>query len=149
MAEDENGKPAGGRRSQGRVESLAQADASAVELELPWRCRRGGVGQIARFDGSLQAMVPGKIETFRFRQSADRQKRGEAHRRRHRDPGAGAEEQRLWEVPMRVRFDDAGNSLESFRGWILQNKAFLEDPDGKRIPYISHDTTQRAKTKSA
>ena len=44
---------------------------------------------------------------------------------------------------MRAKFDEAGESLESYRGWILQNEAYLEGPDGKPIPYGSQEITQQ------
>ena len=136
-ARDENGKPLAVEDPKAEVESMAQGDASAAELELPLALPPRRVNQIASLKGSLQAMVPGKIETFRFGNLLT------AKNVEKRIAGATVtleqvqKNNELWEVHMRVRFDDAGNSLDSFRGWILQNEAFLEDPAGKPIPYGS------------
>ena len=45
-----------------------------------------------------------------------------------------------WEVRIRVRFDDAGNALESHRTWIFDNPAYLEGPDGKTIAPNGYET---------
>ena len=90
-------------------------------------------------------MVPGKIETFRFSdllaaKNVEKRIAGVTvtleQVRKNND---------LWEVRIRVRFDDAGNSLESYRGWILQNDAYLEDPDGKTVPYDNQESRDRDK----
>ena len=141
---------AGGRRSQGRGRIAgAQTDASAVELELPLALPPRRVKEIASLKGSLQAMVPGKIETFRFADLLT------AKNVEKRIAGATVtleqvrKNNELWEVRMRVRFDDAGNSLESFRGWILQNEAFLEDPHGKPSPTAARNHARGARMRSA
>ena len=46
---------------------------------------------------------------------------------------------------MRVRFDEAGQALESHRGWILGNDAYLEDPDGKPIAFDNLELTGQSK----
>ena len=89
-------------------------------------------------------MMLGKVETFRF---ADLLK--------------GKQEKRIaaatvtldevrkngdsWEVFVRLRFDDAGDALESHRNWVLQNEAYLEDAAGKPIQPDSMETTLRTK----
>ena len=50
-----------------------------------------------------------------------------------------------WEVFVRLRFDDAGDALESHRNWVLQNEAYLEDAAGKPIQPDSMETTLRTK----
>ena len=50
-----------------------------------------------------------------------------------------------WEVFVRLRFDDAGDALESHRNWVLQNEAYLEDAEGKPIQPDSMETTLRTK----
>src|SRR5262249_36309037 len=39
----------------------------------------------------------------------------------------------LWEVVTRVRFNDAGKSLQPHRNWILQNETYLLGPDHNRV----------------
>ena len=145
IARDDAGQPLGVDDRKAEVEQLVQSDATAVEIDLPLALPSRRANEIASFKGTLQAMVPGKIETFRFAdlltaKNVEKRIAGvtvtlEQMRRNNE----------LWEVLMRLRFDDAGNSLESFRGWILQNEAFLEDPNGKQVPYGSQEITQQSK----
>ena len=48
-----------------------------------------------------------------------------------------------WEVRMRVRFDKAGSSLESFRTWIFNNEAYLVGADKKPIAHSGFQTTKQ------
>jgi hypothetical protein len=144
-AVDEHGKPLPVEDPKAEVESLVQSDAIAVELDLPLALPPRAVGEIARFQGRLRAMVPGKIERFSFSdllaaRNVEKRIAGVTvtleQVRKNND---------LWEVHMRVRFDEAGSSLESFPGWILQNEAYLEAADEKPIPYVSQEMTQQSK----
>jgi hypothetical protein len=142
-AVDENGKTLAVDDRKAEVESLVQTDATAVELELPLALPPRHVGEIASFKGNLQAMVPGKIETFTFSdlltaKNVEKRIAGVTVTLEQVRQNSG-----LWEVRMRAKFDEAGESLESHRGWILQNDAYLEGPDGKPIPYGSQETTQQ------
>ncbi len=146
-ARDDAGQPLGVDDRKVEVESLVQSDATAVELDLPLALPSRRVNEIASFRGTLQAMLPGKIETFRF---ADLLTAKNVEKRIAGVTVTLEQVQKnndLWEVQMRVRFDDAGNSLESFLSWILQNDAFLEDADGKRVPvpYGGPETTRQSK----
>jgi hypothetical protein len=144
-ARDDAGQPLGVNDRKENVESLVQSDATAVQLDLSLALPSRRVNEIASFQGTLQAMLPGKIETFRFAdlltaKNVEKRIAGVTvtleQVRKNND---------LWEVQMRARFDEAGSSLESFRGWILQNEAFLEDPDGKLVPYDGQETTRQSK----
>ena len=46
----------------------------------------------------------------------------------------------IWEVAVRVRFDEPGDALASHRGWILGNEASMEGPDGKRLENEGFET---------
>ena len=141
VAQDENGKPLAVDDRKADGESLVQTDASAVVLDLSMALPSRRVNEIARFRGSLQATVPGKMETFRFgdlltAKNVEKRIAGVTVILDQVQKNNG-----LWEVPIRVRFDEAGNSLETFRNWILQNEALLEDPDGKALSPFSQDMT--------
>ena len=144
-ARDENGHLLAVDDPKTEIEAIMPSDAAAVELDLSLALPPQRVKEIASFRGSLRAMVPGKIETFRFSDLLT------AKNVEKRIAGATVtlEQVRknddLWEVRIRVRFDDAGNALESFRGWILQNDAYLEDPQGKTVSYGRQTVTHEDK----
>jgi hypothetical protein len=139
-AVDENGSPVPVDDRQAELEVPAGGTAS-VELTLPFGLPPREVKQIASLKGKLMAMLPGKIETFRFgdlttAKNVEKRIAGvTVTLEQVRQNGS------IWEVRMRVRFDEAGQALESHRGWILNNDAHLEGPDGKPIPYDNLEVT--------
>jgi hypothetical protein len=145
-AVDDTGKVLAIDDPEAETEALLPRGATAVDLTVPLGLPARPAKEIASLAGSVQAMIPGKTEEFKF---TDLIKAKEVQRRI-----AGATvtleqvrktEDKLWEVNIRVQFDDAGKSLESHRAWITQNEAYLEGPDGKPITPDSSETTQRSK----
>jgi len=145
QATDERGKPLPVADGDAQLEVPASGDAPAVKLDLPFRLPPRDVQQIANLKGKLTAMIPGKIETFRFA------KLGEAKNVEQRIAGVTVtleqvrKNNEVWDVRMRARFDDAGDALASHRTWIFDNEAYLEGPDGKPIPFSTYETTLQGK----
>ena len=140
---DENGNPLKLDDDQARLEIPTEGRTSVelpVFLALPPR----EVKQIARIEGTLLAMVPGKVEIFRFGDLTT------ARNVKKRIAGVTVtlDEVRrtdaVWEVLARARFDEAGGTLQSHYGWIFDNDAHLEGPDGKPIRCDSLETTWQA-----
>ena len=145
-AVDGNGNPLAFDQRRTELEASAGDGSIAVELLLPMKLPPREVKQIATLKGTMTAMIPGRVETFRF---ADLMAAKNVEKRiagvtvtldevRKKDA--------VWEVLMRVRFDQPGSALASHRGWILQNKAFLEGSDGKSLPYDSLEITRQTKS---
>jgi hypothetical protein len=121
---------------------LPRQGSSALEMVVPLGMPTTSVKEIASLKGTLHVMMLGKVEAFSFgsllkgKQQAkiatatvgitDFRKNGDA-----------------WEVGVQLKYDDAGDALESHRNWALQNKAFLKGPDGKPIEPDSMETTLR------
>jgi hypothetical protein len=113
-----------------------------TELLIPLKLPDRGVKQIASLKGKLTAMVPGRVETFRF---TDLAARGTEQRK------AGVavildqvrRNNEIWEIRVLVRFDKAAGALESHRGWVFNNEAYLETKDGQRINYDGFETTRQ------
>jgi hypothetical protein len=102
------------------------------------------VRKIARLQGTLDALVPGSPESFRFQDLA------KAKNVEKRIGGATVlleqvrKAEKGWEVQILVRFDRTQGALQSHRNWVLRNPAFLEGRDGKRIaPGPYPETTRR------
>ncbi len=141
---DENGNPLAVDDSQAELEVPA-GDETSVQLTIPLKLPPREVKQIASLKGKLMVMLPGKVETFSFGELTT------AKNVEKRTAGVTVtlEQVRrngsIWEFRVRVRFDEAGQALESHRGWIYNNEAYLEGPDGKPIPYDSLDATGRGR----
>ncbi|MEX0711271.1 MAG: hypothetical protein WD278_02910 [Pirellulales bacterium] len=113
-----------------------------VNFELPDR----GVKRIASLKGKLSVVLPGRIETFRFG-NLEKAKKVE---RRKAGVTVVLDEARknneVWEVRVRVVFDKASGALESHRGWIFNNEAYLEAPNKETIASGSLETTRQTET---
>lgn len=142
-AVDENGNPLPIDSRQTKLEVPVDSLGIAKQLVLPLALPSRDVKQIARLNGKLAALVPGKLETFRFTQLED------ARQVERRIAGATVVLQQVrkndsvWEVHVRIRFDQAEGSLASHRNWIYDNEAYLEGPSGEPIPYDAFETNRR------
>ena len=91
----------------------------------------------------MSAMIPGRRETFKFTNLEG--SRGVQQKR----AGVTVTFERLrknlqlYEVRMRVQFEEAANALESHRGWIYNNPAYLLDASGKKIMPATFETTRQ------
>lgn len=140
-ATDENGGDLAVDRREGEVEVPVDMNNAGVELEVPLNLPPRGVKQIASIKGKFVATVPGKLETFTFK-NLDRAKNISQER-------AGVtvtlEEVRkngdIFDVLIRVRFDKAANALESHRGWIYNNPCQLLDAKGNPIENAGLEAT--------
>ena len=144
-AMDESGSQLKLEDNRAELEVSATGKSSTVDLPLSFALPPRSVQQIAQLKGKLAAVLPGKIETFRF----DDLKKAKNVQKRIAGVTVTLEQvqknNELNEVRILVRYDDAGNALESHRGWIFQNDAYLEGADGKPIPYDTLETTRQTK----
>jgi len=143
-AMDDRGEPLAVRSPQAELEVPISPGPIAKVLPIPLTLPPREVHTIARLQGTLQALVPGKPETFRFEDLA------KAKNAQKRIAGATVvleqvrKREKGWEVQILVRFDRTQGALASHRNWILGNPALLEGPRGKRIsPASFPQTTQR------
>ena len=144
---DESGNPLAVDDRLAQLEVPAGNETS-VELTIPFKLPSREVKQISSLKGKLHVMLPGKVETFRF----DNLTTAKNVEKRFGGVAVTLEQVRqngsIWEVRVLVRFDEAGQALESHRGWIYNNEAYLGGPDGKPIPYDSLDATGRGKNQA-
>ncbi|HEX3657711.1 MAG TPA: hypothetical protein VHV55_18120 [Pirellulales bacterium] len=111
-----------------------------INLQLPPR----SVTRIARLSGSLRAMVPGRVEDFRFTDLEH------AKRTEQRHAGVAVvldsvhKNNEIWEISIRVKFEKPGQALESHRNWVFNNEAWLESADGDKQAYAGMETTRQS-----
>ncbi len=145
---DQHGDPLALDDSRAEL-NVPTGGAASVELTLPLKLPPRQVTEIASLRGKLLAMIPGKVETFTFSDLLT------AKNLQQRTAGVTVTLVRVrrnntvWQVDVRVRFDEAGGALASHLGWIYDNDAYLEDPDGKPIAYDSQEFTRQAKNEVA
>lgn len=150
-AADDNGQPIQVASAGNELEIDVDADLKSVELPLQFNLPERNARRIARLHGKLTALLPGKVETFRFGNLDKLKKRVE---RRRADVTVVLDEVRkngsVWEVRVLLVFDRATGALQSHlaAGWIDNNKAFLEAPDKEPVPYAGLETTRQTETEA-
>src|SRR6185436_8034390 len=113
--------------------ATAETGMSAVELGIPLDLPARGVNKISSLKGTLTALVPGRLESFEFTdlemaRDAEQTRAGVAViLERVRKNGD------LYEVRVRVRYEEASNALESHRGWVYANPAYVLNKKGERL----------------
>ncbi|MDZ7615957.1 MAG: hypothetical protein U1E05_03070 [Patescibacteria group bacterium] len=142
-AQDERGKPLVLDNSGATLEIPVEGNRVAASLTYAFQAPARQVEQVAVFRGAVKGLIPGKVATFRFESLAGvrnvRQRIGGAtvtleHVRRDGE---------YWAVAIRVRFDEAGPALQSHRGWIFRNPAYLETANGARVDVARFETTRQ------
>jgi hypothetical protein len=125
-------------------EVLPRLGSSAAEMDVSFIMPPRPIREIASFRGSLRAMLLGKPETFRFANLLEaRQPQRIAAATVTLDEVRKSGDS--WEVFIKLRYDNAGDALESHRNWPLQNEAYLEDAQGKKFQPETIATTLRTK----
>ena len=126
-----------------QLSAAVESSISAAEIDLPFPLPPREAEQIATLQGTITALVPSRLETFEFDQlqSIDQTQQTKA------GVTVILEEIRknlaLHEVRVRVRFDDPANALESHRGWIYNNEAYMIGPSGERIENAGFQATRQ------
>jgi hypothetical protein len=126
-----------------RMSSLEVPVENAIpeaEITIPLALPDRDVQEIASLKGTLSAIVPGQIETFEF----DDLENAKMVEQSRADVTVTLEQVRknvaVHEARVRARFANAGNAMESHRGWVHDNEACLIDSDGERIDHIGMQT---------
>ncbi|GIW97414.1 MAG: hypothetical protein KatS3mg111_0747 [Pirellulaceae bacterium] len=111
-----------------------------AQLEFPLERPPRSALQLDRLTGELILAIPSEKHEYTFRKFSD----GTRQVQRYGDVTVVLEGARrngpVWEVQLRVEFGDPQGALESFRGWILSNKAYLRDDEGHRINDVGFQT---------
>jgi hypothetical protein len=115
-------------------------------LILPFQLPPRQATKITSLRGRLNALVPGRHVKFRFDDLANAagktQRRGGVQ--------VTIDEVRknnvIWEVHMRLSLDEGNPALESHRDWVVQNKSYLVDPDGRTIDTAGLEATRQTRS---
>lgn len=142
--EDESGKSLTAEGSgSGSLDTEVLQGVSAVDIQLPLGSVDRASQKIATLKGQMEALMPGREETFRFdkleaaRNVKDTRGTIEVVLEAFRRNGD------IWEASILLRLLNEQGALESHRGWVYNNEAYLQGPDGERIDVAGFEETYR------
>lgn len=132
-ARDDRGNPVLVDGPQGQLEAAVESDIPSVDLELPLELPPRRARFIKSLQGTISATIPGEVRTLEF----DSLERRREQQERFAEVTVTVKEIRQNderdEFIVHVEFADAANALESHRGWIFNNQAFVLSSDGTQI----------------
>ncbi len=145
QATDDKGHSLKSDSPKTEIEIPIEGTRTAVEFPVSFELPPRGAEKISLLKGKLIAVVPSRVEAFQFDDIADKNN-AEQHR-------AGAtvvleqvrKNQEVWEVRVRVKFEEAFGSLDSHRAWIYDNEAYVIGPDKQRIESGGLEKTRQGK----
>lgn len=129
--------------AEGQLERPVDAAGTASEFVIPMVSPPRAAEKIASLKGKLRPVLPAKIESFEFTnlkgaKKVEQQKAGVTvtldEVRQNND---------AWEIRIRAKFEKTAGALDTFRGWVFNNEAFLVGADGKRIGHSGFQTTKQ------
>ncbi len=142
QAVDENGDALKVDGAPRTIEAGVVGGASAVELTLPFELPERGARRIASLKGTIVTTLPGRVATFSF----DKLVTAKNVEQRQAGVTVTLEQVRkngdLYQARIGVVFDQAANALESHRGWILENPAYMVDAKGNRLEHFGIERTR-------
>jgi len=100
------------------------------------------VRKIGSLSGTLETVLPGRMEEFVFDDLTDVKNRRQSKAGVSVSLGRIEEAGELHAIEVIVHFDDAGDSLASHRGWIFENDVHLLSPSGQRVEVAGFEKTQ-------
>ncbi len=104
------------------------------EVQLPFGLPTGAAKSIDSLSGTIEAMLPGPVETFKFplREGGGEAKQG-AVRLKVAAPRPNGD---LHEIRVSLFLEDPERSLESHRHWIFENRVYSIGPDDSRKEHL-------------
>lgn len=139
---DEKGNPLPLAGAESELEIPITSDMHAVDLSLGFELPPRTVQKMAKLKGKVMALLPGRVEEFRFAQLAEGGKKIEQRKGGVRVVlDRVGKNNELFEFRIRVAFDNAQGAFQSHRGWVTNNEAYVESPTKEVIPFAASEET--------
>ncbi|QGJ70195.1 Hypothetical protein PBC10988_18890 [Planctomycetales bacterium 10988] len=130
---DEEGNSLTLEQFGGRREIIPTAGETSQTFVLPFRVPSREIKKIGSVKGSIEVLLPGTAQTFTFSNL-------EAGVSQQQEAGNMTvsldrifQNRDIWDILVKLEFDDRTAALESYRGWVFQNEANLIDPQGNPV----------------
>jgi hypothetical protein len=129
----------------GELPALVHHGSSGVELELPFVAPPRTVESIDTLKGTVDVLLPGKMESFEFGDLADAKKTRQQRHNAVVTLDGVRKVNEVWEFRTRVSYEESKGAFDSHLvSWILNNEAYLSDRKGARVENAGFETTSRS-----
>jgi hypothetical protein len=107
-----------------------------LQLQRPNRAEQ----ILASLEGDFVIAVPGETRRFEFKSFTNGARQSESYGDLTVVLEGSRRNGRNYEVRLLVQFGNAQGALDSYRGWVMSNKAYVLDPGGRRLDDIGFNT---------
>lgn len=128
---------------EGVLGAPALSGVSTIDLDVPMQLPPRSVETIATLRGDLIATLPGRVEEFAFEDLAEAKAVDKTKAGVTVTLEQVRKNQELYQVRIRVSFDEASGALESYQGWIYENKVWIETADGTKLEPLTMEATRQ------
>jgi len=112
----------------------------AIEASLQFIAPSRDAKSIKRIQGTLEAMIPGGSVSVEFDELAKVGAKTQVVGKLNVVLEQVELREDILEANLLVSVNDAGESMDSFRGWIMNNDCFITTPDDERIRFAGFQT---------
>ncbi len=119
----------------GRLSAAVENNVPIVDMEIPLQLPVREARSIASLQGAFDVMIPGQVEMFEFGDLDSQQQQQETRAGVTATLREVRKNDEVHEISLHLAFDEASNALESHRGWIFKNEAYVIDGEGKRTEH--------------
>lgn len=132
------------------ISGTVQPEISELEFSVPIALVDRQIEVIKSFEATIDAVVTGRTETFRFRKIG-KLAPGAAQTK------AGAtvtfdgiqKNEDLFGVTVRLSFDEEHNALESHQNWVYNNQIYLENEAGEKFEKLAYEGVKQTNNEVA
>ncbi len=143
-ARDSKGRPIPVRNRQSVFATMIQPQIPEVELTIPLKTVPRDVEQIDSLKASINATLPGKKETFRFRRIGKLPPGKKIARAGATVTFEGIDKNEdLFGITLSLAFDEELNALESHQAWVFDNPIYLENQSGEKHTPLTYESIRQ------
>ena len=123
------------------VSGVVQPEIPQLEFSLQLKPVDRQVEVLKSIEGTIDAVLPGRIETFKFKNLAEVERGTEQEKAGvFVSYGGNRKNDDIWSVLVNIGFDESNNADESYLGWVFENEAYLVDAEGNKHDYIGYES---------
>ncbi len=139
-AVDEFGNPIEISNQDAVLSGTVQPEIPELEFSIPIGLLDRQIEQIKSFDAQIDAVLPGRIETFKFKKLGDLESGARQSKAGATVTFEGIEKNEdLFGVTVSLSFDEEHNALESHQSWVYNNTVQLKNNKGKTFNALAYE----------
>ena len=143
-ANNPDSQPISVRNQEAVFAAMIQPQIPEVQLTIPLKSVPRNVKQIDSLTASIDATLPGRTETFRFRRVGKLPAGKKISRAGATVTLEGIDKNEdLFGITLSLAFDEELNALESHQAWVFDNPIYLEDEQGQRLNPLTYESVRQ------